>query len=904
MKEEKLHLALGCLLKAGLWDCLNWPEDVFPLNEREWEALYRMACKQTVQGVVFEGIRKLPEVWCPPRKVLAIWILAVEQLSQENVRVEKRMLEQACWWKQKGLTALVLKGQGIAAMYPIPERRVSGDIDWYFPNSQEWRVPIRMAEEKGCSIETDSDGDIHYTWRDTLVEHHRCWENLSNPFQKRCLKDLEKSEGYIDWKDVKILAPIPNLLQLNTHILKHALVLGVGLRQLCDLAVAYRYYAGSYDTEKLKLHLKRLGLLKWTVLLHTVLVEVIGMPPQYLPFPLEKRLAVEPLVRQIWKDGNFGMHRDQQEAYQKKGRWEKIKYMVAGIPAKISLFGKYTPTELFWRPVSLLKHRIMNFFSKESGRQITWVGKLAYPYRIPILCSALIDMLGMVLSLVAIYFSKQAIDVATGSADGNLWWNAGIMVACVVGSMLTGICNPWITEKVYMKFQMQLQTSLNERLITASWKDSQQWHTGDILNRLTKDCEEVVQLVVYTLPSVGVTLVKLLASFAFLCILDARIAWILLASTPLLLLSKLYYKRMRLLSQKWKVCDSRIVSVLQENMTARMLIASLGAEKVRRTLLEKEQKSRYQIGMEQLKFSTYSKGVLRTVFNGGYFLAFLFGIYYLSKSLISFGTMIAFIQLVGRVQGPVLQLIGFVPGLIRVRASVERMMELDECSYGRKRQEEHIEKTDVLEVRNVDFAYRHRKIIEDLSFSVKPGEPLAVIGSTGVGKTTLIRLIAGVLEPNQGNITVASGNQKWETASLHPLNFVYVPQGNSLFSGTIRENLQMVDCAVSEERLKEVLVLACADFVWNLPSGMDTEIGEKGFGLSEGQAQRLAVARAMLLPGSVWIFDEITSALDTDTAKRLVRNLIEAGQDKILIFVTHDTALKEQCTHVLSMERA
>ena len=904
MNEERLHRALGCLLRAGLWEQPEWEEGVFPLAEAEWGALFRLACRQTVQGVVFEGIRKLPEAWCPPRKVLAMWLLAVEQLAKEHARVEARMLEQAAWWKQRGITAIVLKGQGVAAMYPVPERRVCGDIDWYFPNRQEWSAASRIAEEKGCTVETDSDGDMHYMYIDTLTEHHRHWEHLSNPFQKRRLKRLEEAEGYADWRGIKVLAPIPDLVQLNTHILKHALVLGIGLRQLCDLAMAYRHYAGSYDTAKLKEQLKRLGLWKWTALLHTVLVEVIGVPLSYLPFPLEKRVDIEPLVRQIWKDGNFGMHRDTEQAFQEKGRWERCKYLVAGIPEKMGLFVKYAPAEWCWRPIGLLKHRILNSFPKETGRQMAWVWRLSKPHQGAIAWSALIDLLGMGLSLVAIYFSKQAIDVATGSSEGHLWWNAGIMVACIIGSMLAGICNPWITERVYLKYQMRLQTLLNDRLMAASWKESQQWHTGDILNRLTKDCEEVVQLVVYTLPSVGVTLVKLLASFGFLCMLDTRIAWILLASTPLLLLSKVYYKRMRALSREWKTCDSRIVSVLQENMTARMLIASLGAEEVRKSLLEEEQANRYRVGMEQLKFSTYSKGVLRSVFNGGYFLAFLLGIYYLSKNLISFGTMIAFIQLVGRVQGPVLQLIGFVPGLIRVRASVERMMELDECGGGRKRREECVETAEALEVRKVHFGYQRRKVIEDLAVTVKPGEPLAVVGPTGAGKTTLIRLVAGILEPDRGSIVLKAEGQEWDTASLHRLNFVYVPQGNSLFSGTIRENLQLVDRSVSEERLKEVLDLACADFVWNLPSGLDTEIGEKGFGLSEGQAQRLAIARALLLPGVVWIFDEVTSALDAGTAKRLVRNLIDAGKEKIVLFVTHDAALKEQCAQVLSMERA
>ena len=195
MNEERLHRALGCLLRAGLWEQPEWEEGVFPLAEAEWGALFRLACRQTVQGVVFEGIRKLPEAWCPPRKVLAMWLLAVEQLAKEHARVEARMLEQAAWWKQRGITAIVLKGQGVAAMYPVPERRVCGDIDWYFPNRQEWSAASRIAEEKGCTVETDSDGDMHYMYIDTLTEHHRHWEHLSNPFQKRRLKRLEEAEG-------------------------------------------------------------------------------------------------------------------------------------------------------------------------------------------------------------------------------------------------------------------------------------------------------------------------------------------------------------------------------------------------------------------------------------------------------------------------------------------------------------------------------------------------------------------------------------------------------------------------------------------------------------------------------------------------------------------------------------
>lgn len=903
MNHQRGYRALVCLLRAGLWQEPQWDEGIFPLEEAEWQSLYVLAGKQAVQGVVWDGIRLLPPAWAPPLDCLAKWLLTVQRIAERYACIGRRMDEQASWWNRKGLTAVMLKGHGIAAMYPYPEHRVCGDIDWYFPIEQDWEAACRLAEMKGVELERDGDGDVHYTWVDTLVELHRDWIHLSRPSNIRSLSILEKEEGYEEWNGKKVLAPLPNLVLLNTHILKHALVLGVGLRQLCDLAMAYRHYEGCYDVQKLKIQLDKLGLLKWTNLLHTILIEVVGMPVQYLPFPLEKKEDIAPLMRQIWKDGNFGMYRKDNQIYTARRGIGKICYVVNSWWEKSDLCLKYTPMEWCWRLWGLLKNRIKNCLPYRLGRQIAWISRLSRPHWRMIGGAISFELLGMGLSLAAIFFSKRAIDIATDSVEGNWLVYAVLMVFCVFGSMMIGICTPWLNEKVFMKFQMVLQTILNDRLIAASWKETQRWHTGDILNRMTKDCDEVVQLVVYTLPSVIVTSLKLVASFGFLCWLDTRIAWILLASTPLLLLSKIYYKKMRLLSNEWKKNESRVVAILEENMAARMLIASLGAEDVRKDMLQDGLKKRYDTGMEQLKFSTYSKGVLRTVFNGGYFLAFLLGLYYLSRKMISFGTMIAFIQLVGRVQGPVLQLIGFLPGLIRVRSSVERVMELDNCDMENKRESVPVGCFDELEVRNVHFGYNHRKVIPGMKVTVKSGEPVAIVGPTGVGKTTLIRLIAGILEPDEGRIILKVDGREWDSHTLNRLNFVYVPQGNSLFSGTIRENLQVVDPHLTEERIQEVLRLACVDFIQALPQGLDTEIGEKGYGLSEGQAQRLAIARAMLLPGKIWIFDEITSALDTNTAHKLVRNLVEAGKENILLFVTHDLALTALCPKVIELKR-
>ena len=535
-------------------------------------------------------------------------------------------------------------------------------------------------------------------------------------------------------------------------------------------------------------------------------------------------------------------------------------------------------------------------------RLVGWLHQIVRPYRGRILLSAVIDLFGMGLSLVAIYLSKYAIDIATGAAEGRLWEAAGMMVGCVLLSMAAGMSATWVSEQTRMKLTIDLQMQLSDRLMMSAWKDSSRWHTGDLLTRLGSDVSEVVSMLVYTFPSVGVISIKLLASFLFLSTLDTSLAWMLLLSTPFLLLSKLYYKRMRALSKAHKEVGSRIFSLLQENISSRVLIRSLGASAVRRGKLADSQKESYAIGMRQLNLSAYSKGVLQFVFSMGYFTAFLWGLHRLSTDAITFGSMIAFVQLVSRVQGPVLQLISFVPGLIRVRASIDRLEELEAGETFLPVGKEVYPRPQRVEYQGVHFGYEKEDLYRGgLDVVFLPGEPVAIAGPTGVGKTTLVRLLMGLVRPRTGSVRLVADGQPYDVATLSRKNFVYVPQGNSLFSGSIRDNLLLASPKASEKRLREVLRTACADFVLALPQGLDTRVGESGYGLSEGQAQRLAVARALLQPGKICIFDEVTSALDADTARKLVDNLLREGQDKIQVFVTHDPMLMQHCRKILRL---
>jgi len=535
-------------------------------------------------------------------------------------------------------------------------------------------------------------------------------------------------------------------------------------------------------------------------------------------------------------------------------------------------------------------------------RELNWAWSVTTGFRGKISLYMLMEVISAGLLLYFVYCSKEAIDIAMRVVPGNLKLMLVHIVLSVAFSIVAGLMASWIGEYAKNGMIIRLQNTLAYSQMMMSWEMKKRWHTGDLMVRLTSDCSEVVQMLVYTFPSFIVTCIKLLASFAFLWMMDPRLAQLILAITPLFLFSKIYYKRMRKLSKDVKQAESHLGNVLQENLKNRWLIQSLLFTEARENKLTEAQKSIFQIKTKQLKFSTLSQGILKSTFNGGYLLAFLWGIYHLHAGQISYGTMAAFLQLVGRVQMPVFSMVAFLPTAIRCRAAIERLMELYKGE--REAYDNQIELTEPLSLKlhKVSFQYDEAEVIKQMSVVFRSGIPTAVTGASGKGKTTLIRLILALIKPDNGNLALIQKDISHDISVNTRGNIAYVPQGNTLFCGTIRENLLLADFGASEQRLAEVLKTSCADFVYSLPNGLDTMIGESESGLSEGQAQRIAIARALLRGGSIWLFDEPTSALDSDTTKRIIRNLLKAGEEKILIFITHDRQLIEACSQVVQLD--
>jgi ABC-type multidrug transport system fused ATPase/permease subunit len=535
-------------------------------------------------------------------------------------------------------------------------------------------------------------------------------------------------------------------------------------------------------------------------------------------------------------------------------------------------------------------------------KQLTWAWSVTAGYRGKIALYMLMEIIGVALVLYFVYCSKEAIDIAMRVVPGHLVGTLACIVLSVALSVVAGLAASWIGEYARNGLTLQLQNSLAHSQMIASWGMRKRWHTGDLMVRLTADCPEVVQMLVYNFPSLLVTCIKLVASLTFLWIMDPLLAQLILAISPLFLFSKIYYKKMRRISKAVKQSESYLGTVLQENLKHRSLIQSLLFTEARETKLTEAQSALFQKKTQQLKFSTFTQGILKMTFNGGYLLAFLWGIYRLHAGQISYGTMAAFLQLVGRIQMPIFSLVAFLPVAIRCFAAIERLMELNEGEQERYDHPVRIDAPLSLNLRNVSFRYDEMEVIQQLNVSFRPGIPTAITGASGKGKTTLIRLILALIKPDNGSLTLTQGGIEHEISVATRNNIAYVPQGNTLFCGTIRENLRLADPHASEPRIAEALHIACADFVDTLPDGMDTTIGEAGHGLSEGQAQRIAIARALLSKGSIWLFDEPTSALDSDTVRHLIHNLLKAGEQKILIFVTHDRQLAEACQQVVQLD--
>ena len=550
---------------------------------------------------------------------------------------------------------------------------------------------------------------------------------------------------------------------------------------------------------------------------------------------------------------------------------------------------------------------------------MTWLWRHHKNCRLQALLNVLIGLAMVGLGLLGVDTIRSLTDIATHAKEGSIIWTAVVLAVVFLLEMCMHIASTWISAVLGVRTQNLMQQFFFRQLIKGKWHGIEKYHSGDVLNRLFGDVNDIVDLMTDILPTTVIVITQFVASFVYLYVMDSTLALIVVIASPIfVILSRIYFKRMRRIVRTIKDSNSAIQAIIQESIQHKMVIKVLGREtsmvdrlEQRQSLLRKQIKAR-------ARFSILSKTLVNIGFAGAFLIALVWGLFQLQAGIITMGVLMAFTQLINRIQRPMLDAARLLPIFVNSMTSCERLMELEELPL--EPEEEPILLEGNVGIRFNDVSYHYtekgRTIIQHFTHDFQPGSFTAILGETGAGKTTLIRMILALINPTEGTVEAYSAlNSKPSTLNSKPStlnyqlspslrsNFSYIPQGNTLFSGTIRENLLMGKPDATEEEMRQALQLAMAEFVFTLPDGLDTKCAEQGGGLSEGQAQRIAIARAILHPCKVLLLDEATSALDVETEKKLLENLKQYFHDSTIIFVTHRLAVVDFTSDVIKMER-
>ena len=516
----------------------------------------------------------------------------------------------------------------------------------------------------------------------------------------------------------------------------------------------------------------------------------------------------------------------------------------------------------------------------------------------------LIGLAEVVFSLAFVWFSKIIIDTATGEREGNLLHYSVLLILIVILQILFRLWDIKMRRMTEVKLGNSIRYNVFSRLLYSRWQELSTVHSGDMLTRIIKDTDDIVNMIVTSFPLSIAAVTQFAGALVILFILDPMLALILGIGIPLLaLFARMYYSKMRKYTIEVKENESMITSMVEESLMKQIVIRTFERQEDELNRLEKLQTDLHGSVEKRTKVSVFANLIMGATFNGGYITAFIWSAYGLAAKNITFGTVTAYLQLVNRIQRPLFDLIRLLPSIVAAKTAIERLVFLTAFEMESNEEKILLEGSVTLKLNNVSFAYSNesKPLFTDFSMEVKPGTMVAVMGETGVGKTTLLRLLLALIKPKSGNISIEDETQIIEVSERTRSNFVYVPQGNSLFSGTIRENLLLGNSEAEENDLRKVLNIATANFVYDLPDGLNTKLGENGAGLSEGQAQRIAIARSLLRPGKILLLDEATSALDSETERSFLINLKKEIGNHTVIFITHQPEVARFCDYTYSL---
>lgn len=516
----------------------------------------------------------------------------------------------------------------------------------------------------------------------------------------------------------------------------------------------------------------------------------------------------------------------------------------------------------------------------------------------------ILSLLQLIMSLTAIFFaffSRETIDTAIESTESSNF----IIYAVILGSLLliqliSSTITPYIKTSYQVKLENNLKSHMFQRLLISKLKETQNYHTGDLLNHLSSDIHIIAEGVMDLLPRLIFYVIRFLGAFVLLFFIDKFLSLVIIGFGIVLFFgSRLLAKPIKTRHKKLQEAESNVRSIVQESLSHIPVIKSFEAEEKMTKRLDAYNDTFYHAALKKQRLSMLSSFGMTGFLAVGYGLAIILGAMRLSNGALTVGGLTALVQLVGHLQSPFSGLSNLVPKYYQVIASIERMKILDSLEND-SQSDEHITSFDEITASNLNFSYQDEQVIKDLSFTIKHKSVVQIIGESGKGKTTLIKLLLGLYEPTSGELSVTYHGKKQILNSATRSLFTYVPQGQMMMSGTIKENLELYQSS-DDDKLRHALRTSCLDQdIQKLPDQLETMLGEKGSGLSEGQIQRLALARALLKDAPIIILDEITSALDQETESIVLKN-IKVMTDKTIILISHRKLPEAYVSHSIHL---
>ena len=558
--------------------------------------------------------------------------------------------------------------------------------------------------------------------------------------------------------------------------------------------------------------------------------------------------------------------------------------------------------------LKLILEKIKDGSIKEMWEEFKWMFSYGKKYKKEIIFYTCLGLFSTVMTLVSSIASKELIDIVTGKKVDRALSMAILMVSMSLFSLFFGQLMSRITLKISIRIQNEIQADIFDKIIKVNWLDLTRYHSGDLLNRFGSDVSTVANSAIGWVPNLIINIFNFMATLLVILYYDPTMMVLTLINAPIMLLSsKVLMSRMRDYNKKVKEMNSEMMSFQTETFNNIDSIKSFSLVDLFSRKLKMFQEKYKKVNLDYNLFSIKANLILSIVGMVIQFSYYGWAVYRLWTGAITYGEMTLFLQQSGRMSSAFSSLVSIVPSTVNSTISAHRLIEIIQLP----KEEENIQTIEHLEeikkngfsiqLKDVFFSYvENKQVLASSSLKAKAGEIVALVGPSGEGKTTMIRLFLALITPNQGEAVLQDydGHEYPLSASTRHL-FAYVPQGNTIFSGTIADNLKMAKEDATDEEIIEALKSACAwEFVSRLDEGIYSEIGTRGRGLSEGQAQRIAIARAILKDAPILLLDEATSALDIETERKVLHNIVVAHPNKTCIVTTHRPSVLNMCQRV------